>query len=185
MRLERGQATVEWSAAVLVVALSLGALVAVVPAIDGRSLGASLARAILCAMRGGCEAGDDALRGAYGAAEAALVRQYAPNIVYEPGTRTLPVDFRACRSHRCSDAPDDPSLEVSRSRRTGTPAAAFTHVLHRGGETFLQYWFYYPDSNSVFPGSRFAWDHSPARLLARYPGYHPDDWEGYQVRVGA
>src|SRR3954447_4866322 len=180
MASERGQATVEWTAVVLVVALALAAVVAFVPAIDGRSFGSWLADRILCAMRGGCSSEDDDLGAAYGVRDAALGRRFAPNIVYEPGTHTLPVDFRVCRSHRCSDAPDDPSLDASRSSRTGTPAAAFTRVVHRGGETFLQYWFYYPDSPSTFLGSHAVLKHLPGGD----PADHPDDWEGYQVRVG-
>jgi hypothetical protein len=181
MRSEVGQATIEWTGVVLVVALALGAAVAFVPAVDGRSFGGWLAQRILCAMRGGCESGGDGLARAYGARDAALVRRYAPNIAYEPGTFTLPVDFRRCRSHTCSDAPDDPSLEADRSARTGTPAAAFTHVVHSGGETFLQYWFYYPDSPSTFAGSHAVLKHLPGGD----PADHPDDWEGYQVRVDA
>ena len=181
MRAEGGQATVEWTGIVCLVALALGAAIAFLPAVDGRSLGGFLAHSIVCAVKGGCAGGDDPLRGAYGAADAELVRRYAPNIVYEPGTHTLPIDFRRCRSHRCSDAPDDQSLEVGRSTRTGTPAAAFTHVVHRGGETFLQYWFYYPDSPSTVLGSHAVLKHLPGGD----PADHPDDWEGYQVRVGA
>jgi len=181
MRSERGQASIEWTAAVLVVALALGAAVAAVPLIDGRSFGAWLGRQILCAVRGDCgDGGADALGSAYGSRDAALVRRFAPNIVYEPGTHTLPVDFRRCRSHACSDAPDDPSLDVSRSNR-GAPATAFTHVVHRGGETFLQYWLYYPDSPSTFLGSHALLKHLPGGD----PADHPHDWEGYQVRVGA
>jgi hypothetical protein len=171
---------------VTIVAVTLAAAVALVPAIDGRSVGSWLAHSILCAFRGGCAAAasDGDLRAAYGDRDAALLRRHAPNIVYEPGTRTLPVDFRRCRSHRCSDAPDDRTLEVSRSTHTGTPAAAFTHVVRRGGETFLQYWLYYPDSTTGFKGAKRAWDSSPAALVRDYPGFHPDDWEGYQVRIG-
>src|SRR3954451_18305408 len=149
---ERGQATIEWTAVVLLVALVLGAAVAFLPVVDGRSFGSFLAHAIVCAVRGGCSEGNRELANAYGSVDAARVRRFAPNIVYEPGTHTLPVEFRRCRSHRCSDAPNDQSLDVSRSTGTGTPAAAFTHVIHRGGETFLQYWFYYPDSPSTFLG---------------------------------
>ena len=187
MRSERGQASVEWAGVVTVVALVLGAALTLVPAIDGRPVGSWLARSVLCAFRGGCSgtASDDGLHAAYGERDAALVRRYAPNVVYEPGTHTLPVDFRRCRSHRCSDAPDDRSLEVSRSTHTGTPAAAFTHVIRREGETFIQYWLYYPDSTTGFKGSKRAWDASPARLAREYPGFHPDDWEGYQVRIAA
>jgi hypothetical protein len=184
MRSEHGQATVEWTGVVLLVALVLGAAVAFVPAVDGRSFGSALAHAILCSSRGGCDDGRDALALAYGRSDAELLRRFAPNIVYEPGTHTLPVDFRRCRSHRCSDAPDDPSLEANQSRR-GVPAAAFTHVVRRGGETFLQYWFYYPDSNTVLGPSSAIWNNSPLALAGRYPGFHRDDWEGYQVRIGA
>ena len=55
---EHGQATVEWTGLVLLVAVALGALLALAPSVDGRSLGASVAHAITCAARGGCaEAG--------------------------------------------------------------------------------------------------------------------------------
>jgi hypothetical protein len=183
MASEPGQATIEWTALVLLAALVLGAVVAVVPAIDGRSFGGALAHAMACAARGGCDDGNDAVRGAYGDSDAELVRRFAPNIVYEPGTHTLPVDFRRCRSHRCSDAPDDRSLEVGESTHGRVPAAAFTRVVHEGGETFIQYWFYYPDSNTVLGPSSVIWTHSPLTMAARYPGFHRDDWEGYQVRV--
>src|SRR3954465_13098348 len=178
---ERGQETIEWTAVILLVALVLGAAVAFVPVVDGRSFGSFLAHAIVCAVRGGCSDGNRDLANAYGTADAALVRRFAPNIVYEPGTHTLPVDFRRCRSHHCSDAPDERGLEVSRSTRGHVPAAAFTHVVRRGGETFLQYWFYYPDSPSTFLGSHAVLKHLPGGD----PADPPDDWEGYQVRVGA
>ena len=41
-------------------------------------------------------------------------------------------------------------------------------------------WFYYPDSNTSIAGSDRAWNALP---LGRYPGFHADDWEGYQVRL--
>ena len=43
----------------------------------------------------------------------ARAREHAPNLVYEPRTLTLPVDYRRCRAHRCSDAPDDRDLDVA------------------------------------------------------------------------
>src|SRR5438128_5966864 len=180
---ERGQATVEWTAVVLVVCLALAGLLAVGPRVDGRSLGGLLAHSVVCAVRG-CAGEADGLVAAYGARDAALVRRFAPNIVYEPGTYTLPVDFRQCRSHRCSDAPDDQHLDVHRSTRGGVRATAFTHVVRDGGRTYVQYWLYYPDSNSVFPGSRQLWGIARAvtlGLAGRYPGFHYDYWEGYQV----
>jgi hypothetical protein len=191
---ERGQATVEWVALVLLVTLVLGALVAFGLHVDGRSYGGFLARTILCAMRGGCEDGRSALQLAYGRHDAGLVREYAPNIVYEPGEREIPIDYRSCRATKCGDAPTDRSLDVSQTN-TGVPATAFTHVIHEGGSTFVQYWFYYPDSNTTWAASdkAYAVATSPLKLghrlwgklpkAPRYPGRHQDDWEGYQVRI--
>jgi hypothetical protein len=77
------------------------------------------------------------------------------------------------------------SLDVSQTS-TGLPATAFTHVIHQGGSTFIQYWLYYPDSNTTWAGSDKAFKYSPpgVRLISRlvtgkwrYPGFHNDDWE--------
>jgi hypothetical protein len=57
MASERGQATIEWTAVVLLVALAFASFLALaLPHVDGRSYGGALARAILCAARGGCNA---------------------------------------------------------------------------------------------------------------------------------
>ena len=187
MRGECGQASLEWVGAVLCVTVALGAAAAVAGDVDGRSYGGWLARSVVCAVRGGCAAERDAMVAAYGPRDAELVRRYVPSLVYEPGTHTLPVDFRTCRSHRCSDAPDDRDLDVHRSTRGAHRATAFTHVVRRGGETFVQYWLYYPDSTTTVANAAGAWN--TARRLAgawlpEYPGYHPDDWESVQVRLG-
>ena len=183
---ERGQASIEWIAAVLCVSLVLGGVGASLGDVDGRSYGGWLAHTFVCAVRGGCAEERDALAAAYGA-DAALVRRYAPSLVYEPGTYTLPVDFRTCRSHACADAPDDPDLDAHRSTRGGHPATVFTHVVRRDGETFIQYWLYYPDSTSTVANAAGIWraaDRIARRRLPEYPGYHPDDWESVQVRIG-
>ena len=186
---QRGQAALEWVGLVLLVCLACGAAVAAgATAIDGRPLGAELARSLVCAVRGGCDDGDDELRDAYGDSDAALVREYLPNLVYEPRTRTLPVDFRECRSHDCSDAPDEERLDVHRTR--GAEATVFTHLVRDtrsgtgGGQTFIQYWLYYPDSTSTWMGSAGLWNTVIERATKKdYPGYHRDDWESVQVRV--
>ena len=183
---QRGQASTEWVAAVLCVALVLGGLGAGAGRVDGRSYGGWLAHSIGCAVTRGCAAQADALRAAYGA-DAELVRRLAPSLVYEPGTHTLPVDFRDCRSHECSDAPDDPDLDAHRSTRGGHRATAFTHVIRRDGETFIQYWLYYPDSTSTAANAAAIWaaaDRVARGRLPPYPGFHDDDWESVQVRVG-
>src|SRR5438876_12827 len=83
--------------------LVLGGLLLVGPHIDGRSYGGFLARRILCSFHGGCDDGRDGLIVAYGQRDAALVREYAPNIVYEPGEKEIPIDYRRCRTTSCGD----------------------------------------------------------------------------------
>jgi len=184
MRCERGQATIEWVGLVLLASLALGALATAIPVVDGRSFGGFLSHRILCAIKGECDNGDAALARSQGPSEAELLRRHAPELVYERGERQLPVDFRTCRARECSNASDDPDLDAHRSA-TGEPATAFTNVVRRGGRTYLQYFFYYPDSNSTFAGSDAVWNHSPLRFIGDYPGFHRDDWEGYSVRLDA
>src|SRR5215207_5896545 len=180
MRSERGQTTVEWTALVLIVSVAFAAVVQVAgPKIDGRSYGGFLAHSITCMVKRDCRADADELTRVHGADDAELLRRYAPGIVYEPGTYVLPVDPRHCRAHACADAPDDPDLDVHASRR-GDPATAFTHVVRKNGSTYLQYWLYYPDSTSTVANAAGLWNKA---LGPGYPGYHPDDWESYQVRI--
>ena len=182
MRCERGQATIEWVGLVLLAALGLGALATTGPPIDGRSFGGFLAHRLVCAVKGGCRDGDAGLARAYGSRDAALARELAPSLVYEPGEKSLPVDWRRCRERACSDAPDDRDLDVHRSA-AGQPATAFVRRVRRDGRTYFLYWLYYPDSNSTVLASDKLWNHSPLRLAGRYPGFHDDDWEGHAVRV--
>lgn len=190
MRGERGQATVEWVALVAVVALALTGLLAAAGLVDGRSLGGALAHRLVCAVRSGeCDAGDTDLRRAYGARDAALVRRHLQGLVFEPGERQLPIDWRDCRAVACATAADDRELDVHRTS-TGLPVTVFTRLLRSGGRRYIQYWFYYPDSNTTWAGSDKLWKRTPVgdvgRLVTgsdRYPGYHEDDWEGATVRV--
>jgi hypothetical protein len=187
---ELGQASVEWVALVLACALVLGALAAFGPAVDGRSFGGFLAHRIGCAVRGGCDDGGRALERAYGRHDAALVRAQAPSLVYERGERQLPVDWRHCRRRECAEGPDEGGLDVHRSA-AGERATVFTRLRRVGGRIYIQYWLYYPDSNTTFAGADRAWEAS--WLLPRlrelvsgsgdWPGYHRDDWESVQVRL--
>ena len=119
------------------------------------------------------------------------MREHAPGLVYEPGERQLPVDYRRCRDPACADAPDDRDLDAHRSD-AGERATVFTRVLRRGGRTYIQYWLYYPDSNTAWAGSDEIWEQQLPAAAGRarscagpraYPGFHEDDWEGYQVRI--
>jgi len=191
MRSEHGQASIEWVALVAVVALVLGGLLTAVPAVDGRSLGGALAHRFFCAVKGGCDDGDGDLARAYGARDAELVRRHLQGLVFEPGERQLPVDWRRCRAVECATAPDDGNLDVHRSS-AGLPATVFTRLLRRGERRYIEYWFYYPDSNTTWAGSDKIWKHTAVGRIGRlvtgsdaYPGYHLDDWEGAIVRVEA
>jgi hypothetical protein len=187
---ERGQASVELAGLMLLVSLALGALAAMTPRVDGRSIGGFLAHHVVCASTGSCHAAERELERAYGADLAATVRELAPNLVYEPGERQLPVDWRDCRRAQCASAPDDSALDThttdARARVT-----AFTRVIRRRGRLYLQYWLYYPDSNTALAGSDRLWERSwilprIRKLVAGtpdYPGFHRDDWEGVFVRL--
>jgi hypothetical protein len=170
-----GQATIEWSGLLVVVAILLGGLGYVAAGSEGWNLGDKLVHAITCAAGGGCEDGEDSLTAAYGSATAELVRRYSPNVAYEARSAELPVDFRRCRKLECSNGPAA-ATAVDRSS-AGLDVTAFTRVVDRraeGGALFVQYWFYYPESFSGGIGRIFG---------HRWPGYHPDDWEGLQLMV--
>jgi hypothetical protein len=196
MRAERGQASVEFVALLLLCCLAFGALFALRGGFDGRSFGGFLVRHFVCAVGGHCDRDESRLVAAYGERDAATIRALAPNLVYERGERQLPVDWRRCRQAPCAEAPDDRSLDAhtaddplagsGRARAT-----AFTHVIRRDGRLYLQYWLYYPDSNTAWAGSDRAWERSWILPRIRdliagtpdYPGFHRDDWEGVLVRV--
>jgi hypothetical protein len=187
---ESGQAVVEWVGTVLLIALLLAGGFAAAAHVDGRSLGGLLAHRLVCAVGGACDDGDIALEKAYGPGDAALVRKYLPGLVYEPGEHEVPVDWRQCRAVACATAPDDNTLDVHRTK-AGHPVTVFTRLLRREDRRYLQYWFYYPDSNTAFAGSDQIWKQSQllrlGGLVVRgstgYPGYHRDDWEAASVRV--
>lgn len=191
LRREDGQSTVEWIGLVLLV--SLAALAAVI-ALGVRLPGSDLAK--LIAQRIACAAGlgdacpgvfDPTLVAEYGPDLAAAVRRWTPALRYERGMRALPVDFRACREDPCSMGGESGAVERS---DTGEPVTLFVHVVdcrgeaeerakdadwdctkERAGQLYVQFWAYYPGSQS--------W-----RAIPGDAGFHKDDWESFQVRVG-
>lgn len=186
---ESGQATVEWVGLILLVSLlvaSFGALAGVV--LPGAGLAQAIGAKLVCAVRlsGECRGGRSALELAYGARLAEAVTAYAPDLLYEEGMAELPVDYRECREDACSLAAQGSG--ESTETVDGVPAVAFTHVVdcssdgidaaeddgfdcsgERAGNRYIQYWLYWPDSQTEPWGSR---------------GHHEDDWESFQVRIG-
>jgi hypothetical protein len=187
---ERGQGTVEWVATLLVVALAMLGLVALGVRVPGASLARAVAGRILCAasLADGC--GDEpALIAAYGSEVGKLVRRHMPMILFERGSRALPVDFRRCRSTECGDGAEHGLVHRTDER---LPVAVFVHVVdcrseqaerseaagancssERAGNLYVQYWTYYADSATLrdLP-------------VVGEKGYHHDDWEGVQLRFG-
>ena len=190
MRSERGQGTVEWIGLVAVLSLAMLVLVAAGVRVPGATLARALADRILCAasLADGC--GDEpTLIAAYGTEVGKLVREHMPTLVFEQGSRAVPVDFRRCRSPECSDAPEGGQIHRSDER---LPVTAFVHVIdcrpeaaerteaagadcsgERAGYLYVQYWTYYADSATL-----------RGVPIAGPKGYHHDDWEGVQLRFG-
>ncbi len=206
---ERGQGTVEWVGLVAVVALLLVGLLGAGARVPGVGLAQAVASKILCAAALADSCGDEPeLIAAYGTEVGGLVREQMPSIAFERGARALPVDFRRCRASACGDG--SARGLVDRTDQ-GLPVTAFVHVIdcrrgsletelnlgpgssgdragagaepsgdavhcsgERAGNLYLQYWFYYADS-ATLRGVPIA---GPA-------GYHRDDWESLQIRIGA
>jgi hypothetical protein len=188
-RREHGQATVEWVGLVTLVALVLVGLLVVGVPLPGTALARAVASRILCAAAMADHCGDEpALIATYGTEVGTLARAHMPSILYEQGSRAVPVDFRRCRSAACGDADEHGYV---RRTEAGLPVTAFVHVIDcrpdaatrseadgadcsggRAGSLYLQYWLYYVDSATLrgIPGIGEA-------------GYHRDDWESVQLRV--
>lgn len=186
---ERGQGTVEWIGLVAVVALMVTALVGVGVRVPGTALAREVASRLLCAASFADGCGDEpALIAAYGTEVGKLVREHMPEIFFESGSKALPIDFRRCRSPACGDGSDRGFVHRSDS---GLPVTAFVHVVDcrrnaagnaevqgadcsgpRAGNLYIQYWLYYADSATL-------------RGLIGDLGYHRDDWESVQIRIGA
>jgi hypothetical protein len=202
---ERGQGTVEWVGLVAVVVLLLVALVAVEGRVPGAELARAVASRILCAasLADGC--GDEpALIATYGDEVGRLVRRHMPTLLFERGARALPVDFRRCRSTACGDGTPRGLVHMTDE---GMHVTAFVHVVdcrddgandpgegvnggaatiggpvgggvpdcsgERAGNLYIQYWIYYADSATL----------RGAPIVGNL-GYHRDDWESVQIRIG-
>jgi hypothetical protein len=172
------------------VALLLVGVAAAGVRVPGASLARAVASRILCAaaMADGC--GDQpALIAAYGTEVGKLVRRHMPTLAYEEGSRAVPVDFRRCRGTACGDGPSH-GLVHRTDRRL--PVTAFVHVVDcragagegrevaeadcsdpRAANLYIQYWTFYVDSATLreIP-------------VAGEKGFHRDDWEMVEIRIG-
>ncbi len=125
---ERGQGTVEWVGVLAVVALLL------VRARRRWRSGAGqrrwrglLLRGFSALRRWPKRCGDEpALIAAYGSEVGQLVRRHMPTILFERGSRALPVDFRRCRSSECADGSARGLVHESDA---GLSVTAFVHVV--------------------------------------------------------
>jgi hypothetical protein len=186
---ERGQGTVEWVALLAVVAMLLVVLVGAGVRVPGAALAQAVASRLLCAAALADSCGDEPkLIAAYGTEVGALARKHMPALLYERRSRALPVDFRRCRRSACADGPQRGIVGRSDA---GLPVTAFVHVVdcrsaapddkaegadcsgQRDGSLYLQYWLYYADSATL-----------RGVPVAGERGYHRDDWESVQIRVG-
>ena len=130
---ERGQGTVEWVGLLAVVALLLVGLVAARGRVPGTELARAVASRMLCAVAMADRCGDEpALIAAYGTEVGRLVRRHMPTILFERGSRALPVDFRRCRSSDCGDGSARGLVHESDA---GLPVTAFVHVIDCRGAT--------------------------------------------------
>jgi hypothetical protein len=174
-----------------VVALLLVGLVAAGVRVPGEGLARSVFARMLCAVALADSCGDEpGLIAAYGSEVGELVRGHMPTLVFERGARALPVDFRRCRETRCADGGERGLVDRSDA---GLAVTAFVHVVDcragmaehseaegadcsgsRAGNLYVQYWLYYPDSATL-----------RGVPVVGEEGFHRDDWESVQVRIGA
>jgi hypothetical protein len=192
---------------VAVVALLFAALVAFGIRLPGAGLARAVASRILCAaaLADGC--GDEpTLIATYGDEVGRLVRRHMPTLLFERGARALPVDFRRCRTTACGDGTPRGLVHATDD---GLHVTAFVHVVdcrnggadylageigeagadggaharaapgaascsgERAGNLYIQYWLYYVDSATL-----------RGVPVAGGLGYHRDDWESVQIRIG-
>ena len=156
----------------LLVCLAAGAALAVVPAVDGRSFGGVLATGSSARPAAAATTVTPRWRAPTGLATRGSSATTRPGSSTSPAsasfrwTTALPRAARARRARR--PRPRRPPLG---RRRAG-------HGVHARGParrpTYLQYWFYYPDSNTTWAGSDARLERNPCCASAaadpRYPG---------------
>jgi hypothetical protein len=173
----------------MLVSLTMLALVAAGVRVPGATLARAVADHILCAASLANTCGDEPeLIATYGTEVGGLVRRHMPMLLFERGSRAVPVDFRGCRSTECGDAVGEGLIDATQA---DLPVTAFVHVVDcregeaeqaeaagadcsggRAGNLYVQYWTYYADSATL-----------RGVPIAGRKGYHEDDWESVQFRL--
>jgi hypothetical protein len=183
---EKGQGTVEWVGTLCVVSLLLVGMVAVGVRVPGADLARAVASRMLCAVSLADGCGDEpTLIATYGDEIGRLAREHMPAILLEDGSRALPVDFRRCRETACGDGTPRGLVHLTDE---GEHVTAFVHVVdcrsgadpgtadcsgERAGNLYLHYWLYYADSATL-----------RGVPVVGGEGFHRDDWESVQIRIG-
>jgi hypothetical protein len=95
--------------------------------VPGVALARAIAARLLCAASLADRCGDEpVLIAAYGTEVGELVRRHMPSLLFERGSKAVPVDFRRCRVTSCGDGAEHGFVERTDA---GLPVSAFVHVV--------------------------------------------------------
>ncbi len=147
MHPERGSASVEHAALVLLMALvacAVAAVLAVGPDREDGSLASAIAFKQRCAVRYPDPCWQDPLTEAYGRALAGAVRALAPppeSRVGPAGTAIVGVDYRRCRQPSCAIAASE---RLTTANRRTTAFTSIRDDRRTDGTVTIDYWIYRP-----------------------------------------
>jgi hypothetical protein len=152
VREQRGAASVEQAALATLVALlviaALSAIAAAPPEKEGRALGATIGRRLVCAPRLPDACRHHPLVRAYGWPLARLARALAPAPLARRGplgSALAPVDFRYCRRPSCAvPRPGAEGLHLTGAGRRITVFTSIADLRRSRGYVELSYWMYRP-----------------------------------------
>ncbi|HZK15959.1 MAG TPA: hypothetical protein VFC52_05170, partial [Solirubrobacterales bacterium] len=184
------------------------ALVAAGVRVPGVEVARAVASRLLCAAALAERCGDEpVLIAAYGDEVGRLVARHMPALLFERGSKALPVDFRRCRASACGDGSARGLVDRT---DTGLPVTAFVRVVDcRGsgeaapddesasgtdtgsGRDDLPVVAGFADCSGPRAGNLYLqyWffyvDSATLRgvPVAGKAGYHRDDWESLQIRI--
>lgn len=148
---QRGSATVEHAALVVLIGLLASAVILAVAGArghDGALLGSAIARKQRCAVRYPDPCWQDPLTDAYGRSVAGAVRALAPAPearIGPDGEPLVGVDYRRCRQPSCATAlPGVAGLHLTASNRRTAAFTAVRDERRSGGGVDIDYWIYRP-----------------------------------------